>query len=151
MFYLSRAERGVLYTLLVLLLSGAGVLAYAKGRNAARVPGALFVPAPEESAEKAPATKEAESPPETRSVGVESQAESKTLATAPCTVCLNQATAEELDSLPGIGPVYAASIVAYREKKWREKGCGFESVDELLNVPGIGPKRFEAIRDLVAP
>ena len=38
-----------------------------------------------------------------------------------------------------------------REKKWREKGCGFENTDELLNVPGIGPKRFEAIRDLVAP
>jgi competence protein ComEA len=69
----------------------------------------------------------------------------------PHVVSLNTATAQELDSLPGIGPVYAASIVAYRERKLTANGCGFESVDELLNVPGIGPKRFEAIQHLVIP
>jgi len=66
-------------------------------------------------------------------------------------ISLNRATPEELQSLPGIGPVYAKRVVAYREKKLREEGRGFESTDELLNVPGIGPKRFAAVRDLVAP
>jgi hypothetical protein len=45
MLYFSRAERWGVYTLLVLLIGGAGALAYAKGRNAAPRPGPLFVPA----------------------------------------------------------------------------------------------------------
>ena len=62
---------------------------------------------------------------------------------------LNSATANQLDVLPGIGPVLAQRIVQYREQLKRQRGHGFESVDELLNVPGIGPKRLAAVRDLV--
>jgi len=69
----------------------------------------------------------------------------------PKRISLNQATQQDLESLPGIGPVYAQHIIAYREQKMRDKGHGFQSVDELLNVPGIGPKRFAAIRDRVLP
>ncbi|HVM16534.1 MAG TPA: ComEA family DNA-binding protein [Gaiellaceae bacterium] len=61
-------------------------------------------------------------------------------------VHLNSATAEELDALPGIGPVTAQKIVAHREKHG-----AFGSVDELEAVPGIGPKRVDQLRDLVVP
>ncbi|MEN3001007.1 MAG: helix-hairpin-helix domain-containing protein [Armatimonadota bacterium] len=57
---------------------------------------------------------------------------------------LNRATAEELEALPGIGPVLAARIVEYRQQRGR-----FQSVDELLDVHGIGPKRLEQIRPYV--
>lgn len=55
---------------------------------------------------------------------------------------INTATAADLDRLDGIGPVLASRIIAYRSEHGR-----FSSVDELDNVPGIGPKRLAAIRD----
>lgn len=57
---------------------------------------------------------------------------------------LNTAGETELMALPGIGPVLAERILAYR----RERGS-FETVEELMNVSGIGEKRLEAIWDLV--
>ena len=59
-------------------------------------------------------------------------------------VDLNTATAEQLDTLPGIGPVTAAAIVA-----WRDTNGRFTSVDQLGDVDGIGPARLEKLRDLV--
>ena len=61
-------------------------------------------------------------------------------------VHLNTATLEQLDTLPGVGPVTAQKIVDYREKHG-----AFSSVDELDAVPGIGPARLDTLRDLVAP
>jgi competence protein ComEA len=61
-------------------------------------------------------------------------------------VHLNSATLEQLDALPGVGPVTAQKILAFRE----EHGA-FASVDELDAIPGIGPARLEQLRDLVAP
>lgn len=58
---------------------------------------------------------------------------------------INSATAEQLDSLPGIGPAIAAAIIEHRERIG-----GFSSVDGLLAVSGIGPSKLEQIRDLVA-
>ncbi|NLP37378.1 MAG: ComEA family DNA-binding protein [Firmicutes bacterium] len=55
---------------------------------------------------------------------------------------LNTASVEELQQLPGIGPVKAASIVAHREKNGP-----FKSIDELASVNGIGPSTLETIRD----
>ena len=57
---------------------------------------------------------------------------------------LNTATATELEELPGVGPVLAARIVA-----WREENGRFTSTDELREVSGIGPKTYEALADLV--
>lgn len=57
-------------------------------------------------------------------------------------VSLNQATAGELETLPGIGPSKAAAIIKYRE----EVGT-FKSIDELTNVSGIGEKTLEKLRD----
>jgi competence protein ComEA len=61
-------------------------------------------------------------------------------------VDLNSATAEQLDALPGIGPVTAEKIVAYRQ----EHGP-FTSLDDLDAIPGIGPSRIENLRGLVVP
>lgn len=61
-------------------------------------------------------------------------------------VHLNSATLEQLDALPGIGPVTAQKILDYRQ----EHGA-FGSVDELDAVPGIGPARLDQLRELVAP
>ena len=57
---------------------------------------------------------------------------------------LNQATAAELDALPGVGPVIAERIVSYRE----ENGP-FHSVEDLLDVPGIGEAKLADLRDHV--
>ncbi len=57
---------------------------------------------------------------------------------------LNTATAAQLQRLPGIGEKISAAIVT-----WREENGGFRTVEELLQVPGIGEKRLETIRDLV--
>ncbi|MGT2906648.1 helix-hairpin-helix domain-containing protein [Streptococcus dentiloxodontae] len=57
---------------------------------------------------------------------------------------LNTATAEELQTVSGIGEKKAADIIAYRE----ENG-GFKSVDELKNISGIGDKTFEKIKESV--
>jgi competence protein ComEA len=61
-------------------------------------------------------------------------------------VHLNSATLEQLDALPGVGPVTAQKILDYRQQHG-----GFGSVDELDAVPGIGPARLENLRGLVAP
>jgi len=59
-------------------------------------------------------------------------------------VDLNTATQQQLDALPGVGPVTAAAIVA-----WRQANGKFTSVDQLADVDGIGPARLEKLRPLV--
>ncbi|WP_142151910.1 ComEA family DNA-binding protein [Streptomyces sp. SLBN-31] len=61
-------------------------------------------------------------------------------------VSLNTATAEQLDTLPGVGPVLAQHIVDYRTRHG-----GFRTVDELREVNGIGDRRFADLRNLVRP
>ena len=57
---------------------------------------------------------------------------------------INSADHAALTTLPGIGDVLAGNIIAYRE----ENGP-FTQISQLLNVPGIGEKRLEAIQDLI--
>lgn len=57
---------------------------------------------------------------------------------------LNTATLEELDTLPGIGPVLGQRIIDYRQ----EHG-GFQTVEEIINVSGIGEKTYAKLADLV--
>ena len=61
-------------------------------------------------------------------------------------VSLSSATVEELDELPGVGPITAQKIVDYRAAHGP-----LASVDDLDAVPGIGPTRIEQLRDLVTP
>ena len=64
--------------------------------------------------------------------------------TAAGPIDLNTATAEQLEALPGVGPATSKAILAYRTSHGR-----FRSVTELLEVPGIGPAKLEAMRPLV--
>lgn len=61
-------------------------------------------------------------------------------------VALSTATVDQLDTLPGVGPVLAQHIVDYRTQHG-----GFRSVNELREVNGIGDRRFADLRDLVRP
>jgi competence protein ComEA len=82
-----------------------------------------------------------------RGVGAAGAASSGAESSAPTgPVSLSSATIEELDELPGVGPVTAQKIVDYRT----ENGP-FASVDDLDAVPGIGPTRIEQLRELVTP
>lgn len=60
-------------------------------------------------------------------------------------VNLNKATAEDLQTLTGIGPAKAEAILSYRE----EAG-GFKTIEDLMNVSGIGEKSFEKLKDSIS-
>ncbi len=57
---------------------------------------------------------------------------------------INTASVEELTQLKGIGPNHAAKIIAFREKNGP-----FKNPDDLIQVPGIGPKTFEKNKDVI--
>lgn len=57
---------------------------------------------------------------------------------------INQASRSDFEVLPGIGPKLAGNIIAYRTYK-----KGFKSTQEMLYVKGIGPRKFERIKDLI--
>lgn len=62
----------------------------------------------------------------------------------PSLISLNQASALQLEDLPGVGPALAGRMV-----DWRTANGGFKSKEDLLNVSGIGDKLYAGVRDLV--
>jgi len=87
-----------------------------------------------------------ETPPEAGAAGTAGAAGAAGSTTSDPLVHLGTATAAELEALPGVGPATSAAILT-----WRDEHGGFRSVDDLLEVPGIGEKTLEKLRPLVAP
>lgn len=81
---------------------------------------------------------------ESSSVPVSTATPLPAATTTPAAVSVNTADQTALETIPGIGPVKAAAIIQYRE----EAG-GFSSIDELLEVSGIGPATLESMRAYV--
>jgi competence protein ComEA len=68
----------------------------------------------------------------------------KPTATATAPVNLNTATAEQLATIPGVGPKMAERIIDYRQKNG-----GFKKVEDLMNVSGVGEKSFLKMKPLI--
>jgi len=82
-------------------------------------------------------TKPGEAPPPDDAGGGSSGA-------APGKINLNTANQAQLEELPSVGPVIAQRIIAYRQTKGR-----FTSPRQLMEVSGVGPKKYESMKDLV--
>lgn len=74
----------------------------------------------------------------------EFQKEGKVAGVGEEKININTAEAAQLERLPGVGPSLAKKIIEYRQ----EKG-GFISLEELMAVPGIGPKSFEKLKEKI--
>ncbi|MGZ4333016.1 MAG: helix-hairpin-helix domain-containing protein [Gaiellaceae bacterium] len=81
-----------------------------------------------------------------RGAATSSTSPAATGGSASAPLSLSTATPEQLDSLPGVGPVTAQKIVDYRTRHG-----AFHSVDELDAIPGIGPARLADLREVVVP
>jgi competence protein ComEA len=66
------------------------------------------------------------------------------ITSSPDLININTASSFELETLPGIGPTTAGKIIAYREQNGP-----FLSIEDIVNVSGIGPVTFERIKDLI--
>ena len=123
------------------------VLGFFVGRNSTHGPVevSVYQQVPPPAASESPTEARAEAATETAPIydlSVEASSDEPTEPQWPLDI--NRATAAQLEALPGIGPALAGRIVDYRE----ENG-GFLSVEELLNVEGIGPKKLEGMLEYV--
>ncbi|WP_278315099.1 ComEA family DNA-binding protein [Lolliginicoccus levis] len=75
-------------------------------------------------------------------LGAATQQQASSGEAAPSIVNANSATAQQLETLPGIGPVTAEAIV-----QWREANGPFHSIEQLREIRGIGPAKLEQFRD----
>jgi competence protein ComEA len=58
---------------------------------------------------------------------------------------INEADITELDKLPGVGPARAQDIIDYRDQN-----AGFDSIEEIKNIKGIGDATFEKMKDMIS-
>lgn len=85
-------------------------------------------------------------PAVTKKSGTAKAASAKLSAGSGETIALNAATQEQLERLPGVGPSMAGRILAYRNQVG-----GFEKPEDLMMVPGLGPKKYAKIAPFVTP
>lgn len=123
-------KQGISFLVAVTIAFFAFTLGFHYGRNHDPQPVLVSVPQPMQTL-----------PPETTEEGSPETTADKAIVFP---IDINAAGMDELTALPGIGEVLAQRILAYRE----ESG-GFQSPEDLLNVKGIGKKRFEEILDLI--
>lgn len=105
----------------------------------------LVVPTKVPILESAPSLPPEAMPPSTPEVVKSAAVPVRTPKQTSKVVHLNTATLSDLDRLPGVGPSTAQKISDYR----REHG-GFSSIEEVMSVKGIGPKKFAAMRPFLA-
>lgn len=123
-------KQGIPILIIITVAFAAFTLGFFLGRNRSSDTVTLSIPASMQTV-----------PPETTIAVTEETIPSPTIIFP---IDINLAGEEEFNALPGIGDVLAQRILAYRD----EHG-GFCAVEELLNVEGIGKKRFEDILDLI--
>ena len=120
-------KRGLSILVLITCIFAAFLAGFAAGRNLNRAPVRIY---------------QIERP--TIAVSTEPASEAGTGPAESGIVNINTATAADFETLPGIGPVLAGRIVAYRE----EHGP-FQAIEELTKVKGIGTAKLEEILDLI--
>ncbi|OGC90139.1 MAG: hypothetical protein A2142_06480 [candidate division Zixibacteria bacterium RBG_16_48_11] len=128
-------KRAILF-LLITLLVGSGILVYKK-YNPEFAPELLRVNSAKEFSSRIAGTKSFSSVSSSVTLEIPPQKPPQLFK-----LNLNTATQEELERIPKIGPVLARRIIDYRY----EKG-GFDSIEEIMEVKGIGKKNFAVIKD----
>ncbi|HXF03847.1 MAG TPA: helix-hairpin-helix domain-containing protein [Blastocatellia bacterium] len=83
-------------------------------------------------------------PPETARCDIQATSESGRALAPVQRLSLNRASRQDLERLPGIGPVLADEII-----RLRERHGPFQKVEDLLIVPGIGPERFRRLAPML--
>ncbi len=134
LFAFNRAETFALVLVLAVLCVGGGILLYQKMTQS--LPAELFFESVEVE-ESRPSTK----PQPIVRTPVSRQVASTLTAIETHKINLNSAPAESLIMLPHVGPVIAERIIKYRNQV-----AGFDSVGQLIEVRGIGPKRLSSLR-----
>ncbi|MCK4404160.1 MAG: helix-hairpin-helix domain-containing protein [candidate division Zixibacteria bacterium] len=122
-FNFTPQETKALIFLLAALLVGSGITLYKRTH-------------PQFAPELIVGKKEIDPQPQTKSFLIEEQGKKK--------INLNQATSVELQLLPGLGPSLSRRIVEYREANGK-----FHQVEDVMQIPGIGLKTFERIKDYI--
>ena len=128
MFDLERTERYIIALLIVTLLLGAGVIAYNKSKPAAKI-----------RIERFSVGKRASGPRISNGGAADA---SRAASASGARININEAGAEELMRLKGIGKALARRIVDYRSSKGL-----FLSKEDIKRVDGIGPALYEKIKD----